>query len=596
MDITAQKQAETTLQNREATYRSAFEKSGAASIIIEEDMTISLANPKYEQLTGYTRAEIEGRMKWTAFISKEDLERMKGYHVERRKGPGRVPDEYECKLINRKGEKIDVWISVGMLPGPNRSIASFIDITSRKRAEQALRDSETRLSAIIDALDGYIYTCTREFRIEFMNKALIDYIGQDKTGGLCHRDIFGLDQACQWCGNEAVFKGETVRQEIKNPADGRWFYILSSPMFDTDGSVTRMQATIIDITKQKQTEETLIKRKEYLQKENLLLKSSMKERYKFMNIIGKSTAMQGVYDQIINAAATDAGVILYGESGTGKELAARAIHDLSDRKHGPFVVVHCGAIAENLIESEFFGHRKGAFTGADRDKQGYLDLADGGTLFLDELGELGRNMQVKLLRAIEGGGYTPVGSAKEKKSDIRIVAATNRNLQEQVKTGLMREDFFYRIHIIPITLPPLRDRKEDLPLLVEHFMKMYGETERLPPITGKILDAIQQYDWPGNVRELQNTLHRYVTLKQFGMLQPSAADGDEPEILAESPPRKIGNIRNVIRDFEKNYILSALERYQWHRGKAASALGIDRRTLFKKTKQYGIENTQIENE
>ena len=588
-------QTETALRNREARYRSAFEKSGASSIIIEDDMTISMANPKYEQLTGYSREEIEGRMKWTAFVSEEDLERMKGYHVERRKQTGKAPSEYECKLINRKGERIDTWVSVGMLPGPNRSIASFIDITSRKRAEKALRDSEKKLSAIVHALDGFIYTCTRDFRIEFMNKALIDYMGQDMTGGTCYRDFYGLDRACQWCGNPTVFEGEAVRQETQNPADGRWYYMLSSPIFNPDGSVSKMQTTMIDITKQKQTEEALVKREEYLRKENLRLKSSMKERYKFMNIIGKSAAMQAVYDQIIDASATDAGVIIYGESGTGKELAARAIHDLSERKHRPFVVVHCGAIAENLIESEFFGHRKGAFTGADRDKHGYLDLADGGTLFLDELGELGQHMQVKLLRAIEGGGYTPVGGGKEKRPDIRIIAATNRNLLDQVESGLMRKDFFYRIHIIPVHLPPLKDRKEDLPLLVEHFMKMYGDAERLPPMTGKILEAIQQYDWPGNVRELQNTLHRYVTLKRFDMVHVSPSGVDARQMTDGGQAFEIQDIRTAVRDFEKGYILKALDRYQWHRGRVASVLGINRRTLFKKTSRYGIKNTQNRN-
>ena len=588
-------QTETALRNREARYRSAFEKSGASSIIIEDDMTISMANPKYEQLTGYSREEIEGRMKWTAFVSEEDLDRMKGYHVERRKKTGKAPSEYECKLVNRKGERIDTWVSVGMLPGPNRSIASFIDITSRKRAEKALRDSEKKLSAIVDALDGFIYICTQDFRIEFMNKALIDYIGKDMTGGTCYGNFYGLDRACKWCGNQMVFEGEAVRQEIKNPADGRWYYMLSSPMFNPDGSVSKMQTTMIDITKQKQTEEVLIKREEYLRKENLRLKSSMKERYKFMNIVGKSAAMQTVYDQIIDASATDAGVIIYGESGTGKELAARAIHDLSDRKHRPFVVVHCGAIAENLIESEFFGHRKGAFTGADRDKHGYLDLADGGTLFLDELGELGQPMQVKLLRAIEGGGYTPVGGDKEKQPDIRIIAATNRNLLDQVKNGLMRKDFFYRIHIIPVHLPPLKDRKEDLPLLVEHFMKTYGDAERLPPMTGKILEAIQQYDWPGNVRELQNTLHRYVTLKKFDMVHTSPSQADASQMIGGSETSEIRDIRTAVRDFEKGYILKALDRYQWHRGRAASALGINRRTLFKKTRQHGIKSAQNRN-
>jgi len=182
--------------------------------------------------------------------------------------------------------------------------------------------------------------------------------------------------------------------------------------------------------------------------------------------------MQDVYEFILQAAATQANVIIYGESGTGKELVAKAIHETSDRSKKSFVTVHCGAIPETLMESEFFGYKKGSFTGANLDKRGYLDEADGGTLFLDEVGEIGLNMQVKLLRAIAGGGYTPVGSSTKKNTDVRIVAATNRNLRDMVKRGIMREDFFYRIHILPIYLPPLRDRKDDLPLLVDHFLQI----------------------------------------------------------------------------------------------------------------------------
>ncbi len=191
--------------------------------------------------------------------------------------------------------------------------------------------------------------------------------------------------------------------------------------------------------------------------------------------------MQEVYELILKAAATNANAIIYGESGTGKELVARAIHRLNNRKEGRFIPVNCGAIPENLLESEFFGYRKGAFTGAAADKEGYLDLADGGTLFLDELGEIGPNLQVKLLRVLEGGGYSAVGGRDVKKPDVRIIAATNRDLKAQVNRGLMREDFFYRVHIIPIQLPSLRERREDIPLLIEHFMQSEGDAEEGPP-------------------------------------------------------------------------------------------------------------------
>ena len=188
---------------------------------------------------------------------------------------------------------------------------------------------------------------------------------------------------------------------------------------------------------------------------------------------------------------------------------------LSSRKSGSFVPVNCGAIPETLMESEFFGHRKGAFTGAVIDKHGFLDLADGGTLFLDELGEIGQSMQVKLLRAIDGGGFTPIGGSQVKTPDLRIIAATNRDVAEQVRKGVIREDFFYRIHVIPIHLPSLRERKEDIPLLVEHFVEKFGKGKNLPPLTPRIMEALRAHDWPGNVRELQNTVFRYLTLKKL---------------------------------------------------------------------------------
>ena len=291
----------------------------------------------------------------------------------------------------------------------------------------------------------------------------------------------------------------------------------------------------------------------------------------------------------------DANVIVYGESGTGKELTAKTIHELSDRRDKPFVVVNCGAIPENLLESEFFGYCKGAFTGAGTDRQGYLDLADGGTLFLDEIGEIGLGLQVKLLRVLEGGGYMPVGGNKVKQPDIRIIAATNEDLVKKVRKGDVRLDFFYRIHIVPIHMPPLRNRKEDLPLLLDHFFSTYDNREKLPPLTGEIIERINQYSWPGNVRELRNTLRRYVTLKKFDTLDPSlfALDNTpEPiEIPDKNQPIKSDrdDLRSAIETFEKEHITDVLIKHRWQRNQAATALGINRKTLFRKIQRHGIE-------
>ena len=329
-----------------------------------------------------------------------------------------------------------------------------------------------------------------------------------------------------------------------------------------------------------------------LREENVRLKANIKERYRFGKIIGKSPVMQEIYELILKAAASDAGVIVYGESGTGKELVAEAIHEMSDRKEKPFVAVNAGAVPGTLLESEFFGYKKGAFTGANADKRGLLQEADKGTLFLDELGEIGPNLQAKLLRAIEGRGFTPVGGLKAVTSDFRVIAATNKDLKQQVKKGLMREDFFFRIHIIPIHLPPLRERKEDIPLLIEHFMQNHPSSKNLPKITVAVMEALTSYDWPGNVRELINTMHRYVSLGEIDFLgeQTIAPDGEISKFGENPRPGKIA-LDQAMANYEKATILSALKNYDGHKTKTAAALEISRATLFNKMKKYGIRTS-----
>ncbi len=448
---------------------------------LDEDMTLIMVNREFVKLTGYTRTQIEGRMKWTSFIAEDDIHRMKGYHAGRREMRPDIPSEYECRVIDRSGRIRDVFAKVGMLDN-TRSIASFMDITSRKQAEQALRMSEARLSAIIEATAAFIYSSTSQHRIDFANKALVTAVGGDVLNEVCHKAIYNLDEPCRWCPMDRVMQGESVLKDQQNPVNGKWYHVIYSSIPDKSGAVSKIHVMCIDITERKLKEVTLEKAQKRLRKENLLLKTGIRERFKFGEIVGKSEEMQLVYEQIINAAAVDANVIVYGESGTGKELTAKTIHELSDRKDKPFVVVNCGAIPENLLESEFFGYCKGAFTGAGTDRQGYLDLADGGTLFLDEIGEIGLGLQVKLLRVLEGGGYIPLGGNKTKQPDIRIIAATNEDLVKKVRKGDVRLDFFYRIHIVPIHMPPLRNRKEDLPLLVDHFFNTYDNREKLPPL------------------------------------------------------------------------------------------------------------------
>ncbi len=577
------------LTKDEDMYRAVLENTGTGTIIIDNDMTILYVNAHFEYMTGYNRSEIENSMKWPQFVFTDDQDRMKRYHNERRKTPELIPTEYECRIVDKSGALKYIYMKVGMIPGTTKSIASYMDITERKHAEVRLMESESTLSAIVETFEGFIYITTVDHRLEFMNRALIDYSGRDAVGELCYTVIFGLDSPCPWCTDRNVCEGKTVRCEVKNPVNDRWYYSVRTPIYNRDGQVEKIQSILIDITDRKHTEEVIAENARLLRRENTRLSSAIKERYTFGDLIGKSSVMQEVYELILKAASTNAHVMINGESGTGKELVARAIHLMSDRKGMPFLPINCGAISETIIESEFFGYRKGAFTGADKDKQGFLDIADGGTLFLDEIGEIALSMQIKLLRVIEDGGYTRVGGYQVLKPNIRIIAATNRNLQDLVRKGLMRKDFYYRIHIIPIMLPPLRDRKEDLPLLIDHFMSQFENGRPLPPVTDAIMDAFKRYNWPGNIRELQNVLKRYTTLNEIVFMDSVEKEAVTIPIVESERIGGGTDLAAALETFEKRLILETLEKTRWKKGEAADILGIHRKTLFTKMRKFGLK-------
>lgn len=459
-----------------------------------------------------------------------------------------------------------------------------------KEVKSYQKGLENKLSILIENFPGFIYTCDRNCRITYMNPALETHVGSAALGTFCHETIFDHENQCPSCPADIQFNNSVSKYEVYSARDNRWYFAIQCPVLDHEGQLKERQVLVFDITDRKNKILDLQERENYLRKENIRLRGSLKDRYKFSDIIGKSKPMQEVYDTIINAAATDASVIISGESGTGKELVAKAIHETSDRHDHQMVYVNCGAIPENLIESEFFGYKRGAFTGATVDKVGYLDIADGGTLFLDEIGEIPLSMQIKLLRAIEGGGFTPVGGNKIKNPNIRIIAATNRDLKEQVKKGEMRQDFLYRIHIIPIQLPPLRERKEDIPLLIEHFLAQY-EPDKIPAITPTIKKALEDYEWPGNVRELQNTIHRFITLKKLdfmGLVVEGKGNNQENVLLGidiEAPNRPMSTI---LEEVEKKILQKTLQKFNWHQGKTAEALDMAPKSLYRKMKQYGI--------
>jgi DNA-binding NtrC family response regulator len=466
------------------------------------------------------------------------------------------------------------------------------EMTQHRRTEKALRQSQARLTDVIDLFEGYIYAVGGDYRLCFMNAKLKALTQSSDVRGICHQVIYGNSIPCPWCPLVEVLGGRTVRREWQSPRDHRWYHGFYSPQTLDQGRINGCQAIVMDIHDRKSAEIHLRLEAERLQAHNLRLRHSLQGAVRFGDIIGKSAPMHAVYQSILKAAESNANVILYGESGSGKELVAKTIHSLSDRGDKAFVPVNCGAIPERLFESEFFGYKKGAFTGADQDKEGFLSAAQGGTLFLDEVGEVPPGMQVTLLRAIDGGGFTPLGSHQTIPTDIRIVAATNRDLQRLVANGRFREDFYYRIHVVPISLPPLRDRREDIPLLIHHFLQLLSQPGQPQSIPDAIIQSMQAYHWPGNVRELQNAVQQYLALQDVDVIAklPIQADHLPPEeVPAEDIMAGRPTLTDAVMRFEKRYIERLLREHQWHRTRVASLLGVDRRTLFRKIRRLGIQ-------
>ncbi len=324
--------------------------------------------------------------------------------------------------------------------------------------------------------------------------------------------------------------------------------------------------------------------------ENIYLRSELEAKTDSQMVVGKSMAMKKVMDIICRVSPTETTVLITGESGTGKELIAQEIHRHSLRFKAPFVVVDCGALVETLFESELFGHVKGSFTGAHETKHGRFEVAHGGTIFFDEISNISLNIQAKLLRVIQEREVTRIGSSKPIKVDVRILAATNENLAEAVSKGKFREDLFYRLSVVPVHLPPLRERKEDVPSLVEHFLQKYNKKAKknIKGISPQALKALTEYDWPGNIRELENTIERAVVLSKGNGLD--IEDLMYHGISASSsilPP--LGGKYKTLEEIEKEYIKGVLRAQYGNKSRSANILGIDRKTLWAKIKRFGFK-------
>ncbi|MCP4600436.1 MAG: PAS domain-containing protein [Proteobacteria bacterium] len=454
---------------------------------------------------------------------------------------------------------------------------------------------KTLFPLIFDSINDGVFTVDEDFRITSFNAAAERIVGMkrdDAIGQKCH-EVFRASICQSGCAlRETLESGEPqrdVRVDILNAKmDGVPILVSTAVLKDRTGRMVGGVEIFRDVSDVES------------------LRNELAGRHRFRDIIGESDAMKEIFALIPQVAESEASVLIDGPSGTGKELVAQAIHDLSPRKDQPFVRVNCGALPDTLLESELFGYMKGAFTGANYNKPGRFQQADGGTLFLDEIGDVSPAFQVKLLRALEEGEIQPLGGTKTIQVDVRLISATNRDLAAMVKKEKFREDLYYRIKVIPIELPPLAERRKDIPLLVAHFTKLLAaRTGRIPPqISKKAMRVLYDYDYPGNVRELRNIIERAFVLCSGNVIDLQHLP---PEITSIYSVGSIGDRNNHIRPSERRIaearltppdrrqdspeirrLMSLLEAHGWNRTVVAKELGIGRTTLWRRMKDYGL--------
>jgi two-component system response regulator HydG len=437
-------------------------------------------------------------------------------------------------------------------------------------------------TAILKTVSDGISVIDKDLKILFQNEAIFHIFGP-RIGQYCYSAYRGRNEPCEDCVILEVLKDGKPRKGLRDVhlPDGNvlWLEFFSGPYKDSEGNIIGAVEVVRDVTEQVR-----------ITKECFTLRREMERQAKFENIITQSKQMKAIFRLIERVAATNSSVLITGESGTGKELIAKAILFNSNRKDSPYVTVNCGAIPENLLESELFGHVKGSFTGAVRDHSGLIQTANGGTLFLDEVGEIPLSLQVKLLRFLQEGESRRVGDTVTKKFDVRIISATNRNLEDSVKKGTFREDLFFRLSVIPIFIPPLRERKEDIPMLANHLLQNLCDTHKrtVPGISSSALKILMDYFWPGNVRELENAIEYALHLTDEGH-----------PIGAEQLPAKLsGNAGSIgdrlslvsIDEYTKQTILSLQGNHAEE--DIARILGISRKSLWEKRKRWEIPRSK----
>jgi PAS domain S-box-containing protein len=472
-------------------------------------------------------------------------------------------------------------------------------LTKAEERQQALRESEQRFRITVETVPAMIWMVGTDMKCTYVNQRWLDFTGRTQaqesgtgwTEGI-HADDYErtLKTYENSISERAPFEMEYRMR--RHSGEYRWILDTGVPRFDNGGEFLGYIGSCVDITERKESEvalqtahEELHQLKNQLEAENISLQQELQLDDKFGEIVGQSDAIKYVLFKVTQVAPTNTTVLITGETGTGKELVARAIHGASTRKNKPLIKVNCGALSPTLIESELFGHEKGAFTGAIARKQGRFELANGGTIFLDEIGELPPELQVKLLRVIQENEFERIGGSKTIKVDVRIIAATNRNLTAEVEKGTFREDLWYRLNVYPITVPPLRQRRDDIPLLVEHFTSIYAKKsgKTISSVSPRAMQSLEAHSWPGNVRELANVVERAVIHTQGSVLQ--LVDQWEPVV---SEP----GATQTLEEVERDYIVRTLEKTGWRiegKGGAATVLGLNPSTLRTRMLKLGIQ-------
>ena len=489
-------------------------------------------------------------------------------------------------ILNKSGDLIEFF-------------GTTVDVTEQHEARAALQTAfeqikaeETELRRMTDAIASFIYVFRPDGTALYANQVVLDYTGltledvqrEDFPARIFHpEDVERLLEK----RHDVLARGKPFELEKRGLGkDGkyRWFLVRYNPLRDDQGNIIRWYATGTDIEDRKQAEERM-------RDENLALREQIVQAFMFEEIVGASPALQNVLSSIVKVAPTDSTVLITGETGTGKELIARAIHKHSQRSGQAFISVNCASIPSSLIASELFGHEKGAFTGAVQRRQGRFEMAHSGTIFLDEVGELPAETQIALLRVLQERQFERVGGNRTLPTDVRVIAATNRDLTAAIAAGTFRADLFYGLNVFPIEVPPLRKRREDIPMLVEYFVKRYAEKagKQMRKIDRNTLEQCQSYSWPGNIRELQNIVERSVILSSGDTFWIEKA-----WLASIQPPRQefAGPLPDTLQNQERKMIETALAE---SKGKvsgpegAAAKLGIPRSTLETKIKQLGIK-------